>query len=79
MIMSAGRSWLLVRDSFQTMTRPFERPEVARVFKAYPAPLRHRLMRLRQLIFDTATALEGVGRLQETLRRPRGRSRIRRA
>jgi hypothetical protein len=50
------------------MTRPFERPDVARVFKAYPAPMRRRLMRLRQLIFDTAAGLEGVGRLEETLR-----------
>ena len=50
------------------MTRPFARPDVARVFKAYPAPMRRRLMRLRQLIFDTAAGLEGVGRLEETLR-----------
>lgn len=50
------------------MTRPFERPDVARVFETYPAPLRRRLMRLRQLIFDTAAGLEGVGRLEETLR-----------
>jgi len=26
------------------MTRPFERPDVARVFKAYPAPMRRRLI-----------------------------------
>ena len=50
------------------MTRPFERPDVARVFKTYPAPMRRRLMRLRQLIFDAAAGLEGVGRLEETLR-----------
>jgi hypothetical protein len=50
------------------MTRPFERPDVARVFKAYPAPMRRRLMRLRQLIFETAAGLDGVGRLEETLR-----------
>jgi hypothetical protein len=35
------------------MTRPFERPDVARA---------------RQLIFETAAGLEGVGRLEETLR-----------
>ena len=49
------------------MTRPFARPDVARVFKTYPAPMRRRLMRLRQLIFDTAARLD-VGRLDETLR-----------
>ena len=42
-------------------------PDVARVFEAYPAPTRRRLLRLRQLIFDTA-AKAGVGRLEETLR-----------
>lgn len=46
---------------------PFVRPDVARVFEAYPAPTRRRLLRLRQLIFDTA-AKAGVGRLEETLR-----------
>jgi hypothetical protein len=43
------------------------RPDVARVFEAYPAPTRRGLLRLRQLIFDTA-AKAGVGRLEETLR-----------
>lgn len=47
--------------------RPFERPDVARVFKAYPKAMRSRLMRLRQLIFDTAAGLD-VGRLEETLK-----------
>lgn len=46
--------------------RPFA-PDVARVFRDYPAPMRRRLLRLRQLIFDTAAGL-GVGRLEETLR-----------
>ena len=41
--------------------RPFARPDVASVFRAYPAPMR------RRLIFDTAAGL-GVGRLEETLR-----------
>jgi len=47
---------------------PFPRPDVARVFKAYPAPLRRKLLRLRQLILDTAARLDGVGPLEETLR-----------
>lgn len=46
--------------------RPFARPDVARVFESYPAPMRRRLRRLRGLIFDTAAGL-GVGRLEETL------------
>jgi hypothetical protein len=47
--------------------RPLSRPAVARVFRAYPAPIRRRLLRLRGLIFDTAASL-GVGRVEETLR-----------
>jgi hypothetical protein len=50
------------------MTRPFARPDVARVFRAYPGPMRRHLMRLRQLIFDTAARLDSVGPLEETLR-----------
>jgi uncharacterized protein DUF1801 len=42
-------------------------PDVARVFRTYPAPMRRRLLRLRQLIFDTAARL-GIGRVEETLR-----------
>ena len=57
-ITSAGRSWPFVRDSVQAMTRPFQRPDVARAFRAYPAPMRRRLMRLRQLIFETAAGLD---------------------
>jgi len=47
--------------------RPFAGHDVARVFQAYPAPTRRRLLRLRQLIFATA-AKAGVGPLEETLR-----------
>ncbi len=50
------------------MTRPFARPDVARVFRAYPGPMRRDLMRLRQLIFETAARLDSVGPLEETLR-----------
>jgi Domain of unknown function (DU1801) len=50
------------------MTRPFARPDVARVFRAYPGPMRRHQMRLRQLIFDTAARLDSVGPLEETLR-----------
>ncbi len=43
--------------------RPFTGQDVARVFQAYPAPTRRRLLRLRQLIFATAAKA-----LEETLR-----------
>ena len=46
----------------------FEKPEVAEVFKSYPAAMRPKLMSLRQLIFDTALATDGVGELDETLK-----------
>ena len=50
------------------MTTAFRDPAVARVFEAYPAPLRARLLALRELIFETAAATEGVGALDETLK-----------
>ena len=48
--------------------KAFADPEVAATFSAYPAPIRRRLMDLRNLIFDTAAATEGVGELEEALR-----------
>ncbi|WP_411880092.1 DUF1801 domain-containing protein [Polaromonas sp. YR568] len=41
---------------------------VARTFAAYPPALRRRLLVLRQLILDTASATPGVGELEETLK-----------
>jgi hypothetical protein len=46
----------------------FENAEVAAIFQAYPDDLREKLLFLRRLIFETAAATEGVGRLEETLR-----------
>jgi len=48
--------------------RPFSNADVARVFDAYPPPIRRRLLALRALIFDTAAAMGGVGELEETLK-----------
>ena len=48
--------------------RRFGDARVAAVFKAYPPDLRTRLMALRELVFDTAAATSGVGRLDETLK-----------
>ncbi len=50
------------------MMNPIRNPAVARVFEAYPPPLRRKLMALRKLIFDTAAATDGVGEIEETLK-----------
>ena len=42
--------------------------EVAKIFNAYPKHMRPKLMFLRQLIFDAASELEGVGEVEETLK-----------
>lgn len=47
---------------------PFQRPEVESVFAAYPEKLKTKLLQLRQLIFETASELESVGPLEETLK-----------
>ena len=41
---------------------------VDEVFRAYPKPLKAKLLALRRLIFDTAKTTKGVGALQETLK-----------
>jgi Domain of unknown function (DU1801) len=43
-------------------------PKVAAVFSSYPEPLRTKLLTLRQLILDTASATDGVGPLDETIK-----------
>ena len=43
-------------------------PAVGEVFRAYPQPLKAKLLALRRLIFGTAKATKGVGALQETLK-----------
>ena len=48
--------------------RQITNPQVAAVFNNYPEKMRKKLMFLRQLIFDTAVATEGVGELEETLK-----------
>jgi len=48
--------------------KPFQDPAVAAKFKAYPPKIRPKLMAIRRMIFDTAAATEGVGKLQETLK-----------
>jgi Domain of unknown function (DU1801) len=50
------------------MTMKIENAAVAAVFDAYPPAVKKRLLRLRDLIFETAAATEGVGALEETLK-----------
>lgn len=38
------------------------------VFEAYPPPVKSRLLALRRMIFDTAKATKGVGKLEEALK-----------
>lgn len=47
---------------------PFANAAVAQAFEAYPAPMRRRLLALRELILRTAAATDGVGELEETLK-----------
>jgi len=46
----------------------FSEPAVDAVFDSYPRPIKAKLLALRRLIFDTAKATKGVGRLEETLK-----------
>ncbi len=43
-------------------------PAVKTVFASFPTPVRERLLRVRDLIFDTAAKTDGVGDLEETLK-----------
>jgi hypothetical protein len=47
---------------------PFESADVAQVFATYPTHARRMLMAMRELVFETAEATAGVGRLEETLK-----------
>ncbi len=51
-----------------TPFRNIKNTEVAAVFAAYPKKMRTRLLFLRQLIFDVASGIEGVGEIEETLK-----------
>lgn len=47
---------------------PFADRAVARAFETYPPRMRRQLMALRELIWRTAAATPGVGKLDETLK-----------
>jgi Domain of unknown function (DU1801) len=60
-----------IADAVSRWTRKFRKFDdsaVAAIFAGYSADVRRKLLVLRELIFDTAAATEGVGKLQETLR-----------
>ncbi|PKA03338.1 DUF1801 domain-containing protein [Leptospira ellisii] len=48
--------------------RRFQNPEIAELFDGYPNSVREKLLRLRELIYETADSTEGVGTLQEALK-----------
>lgn len=48
--------------------KPFADPAVEAVFTASPAPVKKRLLGLRNMIFEVAASTPGVGELQETLK-----------
>ena len=47
---------------------PNTRTGVSAVFAAYPPEIRNQVMRLRQLVLDTAAGLDEVGEVEETLK-----------
>ncbi len=47
---------------------PFRNAAVQRTYGSYPAPVRARLLVLRELIFATAASTGGVGAIEETLK-----------
>ena len=53
-----------------------ENPEVARVFDGYPEPMRKKMLRLRQIVLDTASETEGVDAPEETLKWGVGRAQL---
>jgi hypothetical protein len=50
------------------MHPPFQNPEVAAIFAAYPPALQIKLLQMRQLIFEVAASTKRVGELEEALR-----------
>ncbi len=41
---------------------------VAKIFASYPANVRRKLLTIRELIFSLASSIEGVGKIEETLK-----------
>lgn len=47
---------------------PFQSSDVEAVFTSYPDDVRARMLKLRELVFLTASETEGVGTIEETLK-----------
>ena len=45
-----------------------ENPNLAQVFDSYPEPMRKKMLRLRQIVFEAAAETEGVAAVEETLK-----------
>lgn len=65
-----GRLAEPVRSIMSNVIEPVtvEAADVAAVFDSYPEAVRVALLRLRQIILDTALATDGVGPIDETLK-----------
>jgi len=50
----------------ETGMSKIDNPDVARVFEGYPEAVREKMLRLRQIVLDTASETEGVDALEET-------------
>ena len=50
------------------MTTPFQNPQVAAHFAAYPAAVKKKMLSLRELIFEVAAQSPAIGELDETLK-----------
>jgi hypothetical protein len=48
--------------------KPFAHAEVAAKFNAYPPDVRAKLLALRELVFQAAAAVAGVGEIEESLK-----------
>lgn len=55
-------------DAMRNRQHPPPPDEVAAVFSTFPSSVRATLLKVRELIFETAARIEGVGPLKETLK-----------
>ncbi|WP_455222731.1 DUF1801 domain-containing protein [Kaarinaea lacus] len=48
--------------------KKFKNSDVAEIFNSYPEHIREKMLLLRQLIFDTATEIDGLDQVDETIK-----------
>lgn len=56
------------RATIESVSTPFQNPEVKAAFEDFPDSLRPGLLLLRELIFEEAAAMPAIGRLEECLK-----------